>query len=141
MPTIRYKKGDVVCRKRLHHREFLRVICSTKTTVTCFAKNTGTTCIYNKKEIHKYVVGHIKLERETFKRIISGRQKQINGPMTESWKKITVSAIHPVPEIIKICNNDGDYAYFEYIEAARCYFSNPVEIKIKLQIGEKIRSL
>lgn len=139
MVPIRYKRGDIVCRKRLMHREFMVVIKTTKDELTCLSMSTATEHTYPKTEMHKYNIGHICVGEDAFKKIISGKQTIVYGPMSPAWKKITVSCIHPVPEIIKVRNAYGDSAYFEYIEAARVYFSET--IKIKLQVGRKITSL
>ena len=87
-----------------------------------------------KKQLYKYKIGSVTVHKSILKKLVLGETTVVFGPPTPTWKKICVSMIHPVPDVIKINNGWKGYAIFQYVEAARVYIAQ--EIHVRLEIGQ-----
>lgn len=136
METIKFKKGDIVCRKRKYGREYLRVVSALGKNITCsyLGKKEKQLIMFPKKEAYKYNVGTITLRPDMLKRLVSGETHVVYGPASESWLKICVSMTKPIPDVMKIYNGYKGWAIFQYVEAARVYVAE--YINVRLEVGE-----
>lgn len=135
MEQVIFAKGDIVCRKKKFGKEYLRVISARGSSLLCaYLGHTITDMLLiSKREAYKYNVGHIFVHKDVLKRLVLGNQNVVYGPLTQSWKSICVSMIHPVPDVIKINNGWKGWAIFQYIEAARVYVAQ--EVQVRLEVG------
>lgn len=138
MEQVRFAKGDIVCRKKKFSKEYIRVTSAKGKMLTGYylGKNSldKDWIMFSKKEAYKYNIGTITVQPQVLERLVAGQTDVVYGPMLPSWKKICVSMIQPVPDVIKINNAWKGWAIFQYVEAARVYVGE--HIQVRLQVGQ-----
>lgn len=137
MEKVSFHKGDIVCQKKRFGRQYLRVTNAMGNYCYCRpmgAGNEDKLLLIPKKQLYKYKIGSVTVHKSILKKLVLGETTVVFGPPTPTWKKICVSMIHPVPDVIKINNGWKGYAIFQYVEAARVYIAQ--EIHVRLEIGQ-----
>lgn len=136
MEEVRFRRGDIVCRQRKYGKEYLRVENARGKNLTCRYMTSSVTdrLMFPKKEAYLYKVASIVVRPDQLRRLVADITNTVYGPLTNPWRNLCMSVSHSAPDVVKISNGWKGYAYFQYVEAARVYVGE--YIQIRLEVGK-----